>query len=162
MDQMIRFAYHWVTTRNPPEAARLAGYDPSQWPSLVSNRVVRREARKLQRAFQKESAGQLAKRGLEQLIFGSSAGNNPVSQEMGADLFRVSEWKQPKGGGTEVKYWDKLKALELLIRLEEQEGAKSGGRESAVYQALEQGAEALQLWGEEQDGEGQEYAGKKE
>ena len=55
------------------------------------------------------------------------------------DLFNVSEIKRPKGGGLEIKFFDRLKALERLDKI-------SGGEEhsqSSFIQALSEGAKNL-------------------
>ena len=44
----------------------------------------------------------------------------PALGEM--DLFNISEIKRPKGGGMEIKFFDRLKALEKLQALEAAEG----------------------------------------
>ena len=58
----------------------------------------------------------------------------PALGEM--DLFNISEIKRPKGGGMEIKFFDRLKALEKLQALE----AAEGNTAAAFYQALEAGA----------------------
>ena len=55
------------------------------------------------------------------------------------DLFNVSEIKRPKGGGMEIKFFDRLKALEKLAQL-------TGGKENAessFIRALSEGARLL-------------------
>jgi len=65
--------------------------------------------------------------GLKRLAFGSSsdAVYLAFSEEMpspeilrGLDLFNVSEIKRVKGGGVEIKLFDRIKALEKLYELE--------------------------------------------
>lgn len=65
--------------------------------------------------------------GLKRLVFGSCADavtlafsdELPSSQVMDKlDLFNVSEIKRVKGGGVEIKLFDKLKALEKLYEIE--------------------------------------------
>ena len=53
------------------------------------------------------------------------------------DLFNVSEIKRPKGGGLEIKFFDRLKALEHLEQL-----CTGGDEDSALpfYKALENSA----------------------
>lgn len=48
-------------------------------------------------------------------------------------LMNVSEIKRPKGGGTEIKFFDRLKALERLTQ--NNEGATDGSL--SFYEALE-------------------------
>ena len=55
------------------------------------------------------------------------------------DLFNVSEIKRPKGGGLEIKFFDRLKALERLEKL----GAGEDTVQSSFVQALSDGAKQL-------------------
>ncbi len=85
-------------------------------------------------------------RGYERLAFGSiqDAVKLLFCEELdpewlsGLDLFPVSEIKRPKGGGMEIKFVDRLKAME---RLEELGGADPGGE--PLLRALDEGARAL-------------------
>lgn len=52
------------------------------------------------------------------------------------NLYNISEIKRPKGGGTEIKFFDRLKALERLGELDKY---TSSGM-PAFYAALEEGA----------------------
>lgn len=54
------------------------------------------------------------------------------------DLFNVSEIKRPKGGGMEIKFFDRIRALQCMQEMEGGDGAGCG-----FYQALEEGARAL-------------------
>ncbi len=56
----------------------------------------------------------------------------------GMDLFNVSEIKRPKGGGMEIKFFDRIRALQCMQELDGKESAPCG-----FYQALEEGAKAL-------------------
>ena len=65
--------------------------------------------------------------GLKRLAFGSCTDAvylvfadelPPVSVIEKLDLFNISELKRVKGGGVEVKFFDRLKALEKLFELE--------------------------------------------
>lgn len=55
------------------------------------------------------------------------------------DLFNVSEIKRPKGGGMEIKFFDRLKALEKLG-----DAVGNDNKQTAVsfYEALEKSAKA--------------------
>ncbi|MGN0522368.1 MAG: terminase small subunit [Eubacterium sp.] len=53
------------------------------------------------------------------------------------DLFNVSEIKRPKGGGMEIKFFDRLKALEKLREVISSEEDKSP---ASFYNALEKSA----------------------
>lgn len=54
------------------------------------------------------------------------------------DLFTISEIKRPKGGGMEIKFFDRIRALQCMQELGAEE---SGG--CGFYRALEDGAKAL-------------------
>ena len=64
-----------------------------------------------------------------------------------ADLFNVSEIKRIKGGGVEIKFFDRQKALERLSDLNDRDGADRQAKNlvEAIYGrstgAVEEGAE---------------------
>lgn len=55
------------------------------------------------------------------------------------DLFNISEIKRKKGGDVEIKFFDRLKALEHLYEMSE--GTDSG--EASIFDAIRKGASAL-------------------
>ena len=64
---------------------------------------------------------------------------NPTAKELkGMDLFSVSEIRRPKDGSMEIKFFDRLKALE---KLKENSQTESGA--ASVYEAILAGARAL-------------------
>ena len=89
--------------------------------------------------------------GFERLAFGSTAdafrllmydGEAPL--DVGAlDLFNVAEIKKPKDGAMELKFFDRLKALEQLGNIPEGDNAAA-----AFYEAISSAAKA-QRGGEE-------------
>lgn len=84
--------------------------------------------------------------GLRRLAFGEitdavsllyESDENVISRLPDLDLFNVSEIKRPKGGGMEIKFFDRLKAIDKLRELallQENEG------KNALYEALEKSA----------------------
>ena len=52
------------------------------------------------------------------------------------NLYNVSEIKRPKGGGMEIKFFDRIRALEKLRELENRSASEPLG----FYKALEEGA----------------------
>lgn len=84
--------------------------------------------------------------GLRRLAFGEitdavsllyESDENVISRLPDLDLFNVSEIKRPKGGGMEIKFFDRLKAIDRLRELallQENEG------KNALYEALEKSA----------------------
>lgn len=65
------------------------------------------------------------------------------------DLFNVSEIKRPKGGGMEIKFFDRIKALQCLESLSEPENRASDFLEALQKGAENLAAESLQNEGEE-------------
>lgn len=63
------------------------------------------------------------------------------------DLFNISEIKRPRGGGMEIKFFDRLKALEKLGELD----SKESKGVPAFFSALEEGAK--NAWGVEREDE---------
>lgn len=58
----------------------------------------------------------------------------------GMDLFNISEIKRKKGGDIEIKFFDRLKALERLGDLDYVSQRSTG---ASLYSAIEMGARAL-------------------
>ena len=56
------------------------------------------------------------------------------------DLFNISEIKRKKGGDIEIKFFDRLRALE---KLQDIWSTKRDDEESSLYSAIEKGARAL-------------------
>lgn len=93
-----------------------------------------------------------AKSGLERIAFGSV--NDAVSLLFKAepapeelrrlDLNSVAEIRRQKDGGIEIKFYDRMKALECLRQMEE-----AGDGRSPLYRALEECARA-----QKEDGDG--------
>lgn len=76
-------------------------------------------------------------------------GDAPPENLEEMELLNISEIKRPKGGGMEIKFFDRLKALEKL----QETDADSRESEGAVfYAALEKGAAALKDCDENNEG----------
>lgn len=66
---------------------------------------------------------------------------NPSEEDLTRlDLFNVSEIKRPKDGAMEIKFFDRLKALEKLGELNEGETAKA----ATLFEALQNSTKALE------------------
>ena len=72
------------------------------------------------------------------LIFAENTPGDEVIERM--DLFNVADIKRPKGGGVEIKFFDRLKALELLMKIDGGQKSDAGG---GFLAALSAGAAAL-------------------
>lgn len=126
--QIEAFCCYYIMLGNVSEAAVRAGFAREN--ALVSG--IRCLSRPKCRKRIEELRGILADRrdvisGLKRLAFGSCsdavnlvfADELPPPDVLGSlDLFNVSEIKRVKGGGVEVKLFDRLRAIEKLSELE--------------------------------------------
>ncbi len=128
------------------EAAGLAGYkNHSVGYSLIVRTDIMKEITTLLNARTKLMKS-LVSVGYQRLAFGSISDpitlitSKEVSDEQlrNMDLFMISEIKKPKDGAMEIKFFDRLKALEKLSGIGEEKKEIL-----PFYQALEQGAKAL-------------------
>ena len=130
------FVQAYVRGCSAEEAAIIAGISPANARAdglrLLSRRAVRRRIERRE-AFAQEAE---IRAGLERLAYGrvndaaALAFADEVTPQMlaGADLFNVSEIKRVKGGGVEIKFFDRQKALEKLAELGERETADRRAR----------------------------------
>lgn len=158
------FAKMFVRTRNGSETAVRLGADPHDAKQieaeLMASQAVRREIRRLD----KEDAQGLCyvKTGLSRLAFGSinEAAALAFSEEpsrediLKADLFNVAEIRRVKGGGVEMKFFDRQKALEKLVELDPELREVSAAQEflDAVYAGSQEMGEISPEFGGEADG----------
>ena len=139
------FCCYYAKLGNIFEAALKAGF-PHQTAladgmKILSQRKYRRFISKL--IGQSLPSGQLISAGLERLAFGSSndAAFLVFSEETmtpekiaSLDLFNVSEIKKVKGGGVEVKFFDRQKAMEKIYDYASSDSA--GAAASNLLEAL--------------------------
>lgn len=137
-----------MSTGNAAVAARKAGYsgDFEQiGEELICRGEIADELELLSRQREKSLAN-MAAAGYQRLAFGSICDavsllykSNPTAQELAdMDLFLVSEIKRPKDGSMEIKFFDRLKALEkLTVKKDEQGGAKQ------LFDAIDRSAGAV-------------------
>lgn len=151
------FCWQYAATQNAREAAVRAGYG-ALFAEQTAARLMKNEAVKA-RLFalrtEQEQRTKSVRVGLERLAFGGISdavmllcAEDPSSVDIQSlDLFCVAELKRPKGGGFEMKFFDRLKALERLALMDEQ--TQSDGA-APFYRALEQGVLALSKDGDEE------------
>lgn len=145
------FCLYYSESRNARNAAAKAGYGILTHRSaakLMVREDIRKEIERIDRT-RLVSADEVVS-GYRQLAFGSVAdvlklvycedGTDKYELEK-LDLFNVSEIKKPKGGGIEIKFFDRLKALEHLESMSN--GDKSEDSALPFYLALEKSAAAL-------------------
>ena len=134
-DREKHFCACYAETGDVRLSARLAGYrlnSRARGIKLLSRDDIRVEIERL--LISKEKlAKRLAVLGYRRLAFGGvsdavslvCSGNAPEQDLSGMDLFMISEVKKPKDGALEVKFFDRLKALEKLENACADEGARS-------------------------------------
>ncbi len=148
------FCRYFATLRNSREAAANAGYGVLS--KLAGERLLTKKAvtDEIERITKQQENLTLAKAGFKRLAFGSIADairliDGERDNLDSLDLFTVSDIKIVKGGGMEIKFFDRQKALESLAAIEEmssQEGSLP------LYRALESSARAIsQECGDEND-----------
>lgn len=122
------FCCWYVMLGNAAEAAEKAGFPKENALSEAVKCLRSQECRKTISSLREllSDSGNVAA-GLKRLAFGKCTDAvylvfadelPPPSVIEGLDLFNVSEIKRVKGGGVEVKLFDRLKALEKLFELE--------------------------------------------
>lgn len=130
---------------NPEEAARRLGIAPE----LALSEGLRlscdpKVVRRLRRRSKSKTAGIEALAGLRRLAFGrindalELLSEDPPANCGRLDLFNVSEIKRVKGGGVEIRFFDRLEALEKLAELETK-AAESSSADS-FFDALKKSA----------------------
>ncbi len=141
------FCSMYVRLRNPREAAIRAGFTTlpeCRAVSLLSKKSIRQKINELEKEALADEA--LISAGLQRLAFGSvtdavklilSADKNTSPDIDSLDLFNVSEIKFTSGKGMEIKFFDRLKALERLSLIS-QSGNDLGAM--SFYEALERSA----------------------
>ena len=143
------FCYYYINTGNVKEASMLAGLQNSSEQdsiSLLSDEAIKEE---IQNLYEDKKKNLLYKAciGYERLAFGnitdavkliySDRLDDKTLEEM--DLFNISEIKKPKDGAMEIKFFDRIKALEKL----EQVDVGQRNDINPFYYALEKGIESL-------------------
>ena len=151
-----QFCQHLLQTGNIREAAARTGYgSPDEALRLLEKAPVRAFLEKLFRQAQKERKKQKfwAIAGLERIAYGSVADavrllqreTPPTADELERmDLFCISEIKYARSGTVEVKFYDRMEALEKLAALSD---ADPQDRVNPLFSALEKGARQLEKAG---------------
>ena len=148
-ERELLFCAYYSRTHSVREAAARAGF--RRKPELNGIRLLEQESVRveIERLEQRLHTEQEIRDGYRRLAFGpvtdavkllflEEAPSPGQLEEM--DLFPITEIKRPRTGGIEMKFCDRLKALEKLAQLEAQETQENG---ASFYQALESGARAL-------------------
>lgn len=150
------FCEYYLVGRSPREAAAKSGY---LFPERAGMKLMTQEKIKTyletRLKLKNESAALCGYRKLAfgstadaaQLVFCDETPDKNTLEKM--DLFLVSEIKRPKGGGLEIKFFDRLKALEKLEQL--LESSEDGDGRGNIYGAIENSALRLRECGDERE-----------
>ena len=158
------FAKMFVRTRNGSETAVRLGAEPAEAKQieadLLASAAVKREINKLD--CEDTQTLCYVKTGLSRLAFGSinEAAALVFVEELTreevlrADLFNVAEIKRVKGGGVEMKFFDRQKALGKLVELDPERKEVSAAQEllDAVYSGSQEISDVAEKTGGERDG----------
>lgn len=142
------FCSYYSLDRNPREAAVKAGY---MFPERAALRLLSKKEITDEISHLDKQRGATTKdiaSGLTRLAFGciSDAVSLLFRDEVTAaelekmDLFSVSEIKRKKNGEMEIKFFDRLKALEKLADVTDM---SSADEENSIFNAIAKGAAAL-------------------
>lgn len=145
------FCLLYLTMGDAVKAVKASGYKRGferRAQVLMTRDDIREEILRLCE-LKKATSREFARGGFERLAFGSIADavsllylEKPTKQELdNMDLFCVSEIKRPKDGSMEIKFFDRLKALQSLFEKEDTD--KSEASNSSVFEAIAMGAAAL-------------------
>lgn len=151
------FCRQYAVTHDQRAAAARAGYG---FPSKSGARLLLREdiCEEIERLCAMTARIKAAADGLRRIAFGNvsdavrlvlSGGENFDTET--ADLFNVSELKLSKSGGIEVKFYDRIKALEALAELDD---CADGSGSAPFIDAIIKGASVLSA---DTDGDNDEF-----
>ncbi len=142
------FCIYYASGRSAPEAAAKAGF---RFAEKTGFKLLKKESIKeeIKRCFQqRRDEKQNVSEGYYRLAFGCVsdavkllfADEVPCEEIARMDLFNISEIKRKKGGDIEIKFFDRLKALDRLGDINLREETDDA---CSLYSAIEKGAKAL-------------------
>lgn len=146
--QEKQFCCHYVSSGNSAQAAVLAGCseNPETWgEALLCREDIADEISRLL-SIRKKTVSSMAVTGYKKLAFGGIGDavsllymDNPDGERLKTmDLYCISEIRRPKDGSMEIKFFDRLKALEKL-----ESGAEEDSGAASFFEALNRGASAV-------------------
>ena len=142
------FCHFHTMLGNGAEAALQAGYPACNAAKTAARLLERADITGKCAEMARHQLPEAARRGLLRMAFGTVGDavsllldeNFHPERLAGLDLYCISEIKRLKDGGLEMKFHDRLRALELLSGMEHNETDKDI---TSLCTALEQGAQAL-------------------
>ncbi len=147
-DKEKLFCAYFCAGRNGREAAAKSGYS---FPEKTAQKLLKRKeilAQIKKNDSVKENEKPSVSAGYKRLAFGCVSDaiallfEEEISKEKieKMDLFNVSEIKRQKGGALEIKFFDRLKALE---KLEEASEKSDVSAENSLYEAIRKSASSI-------------------
>ncbi|MBO6127067.1 MAG: terminase small subunit [Clostridia bacterium] len=143
------FCYYLVETGNPTEAFSISGMQTGKEniQELVTDENIREEIKKIYE-IKKQNLAIKSEIGYERLAFGEISDpiklmfvkNYDENQIKNMNLFNISEIKRLKDGTIEIKFFDRMKALEKLYQIQIN---RSENEVLPFYSALENGIKNL-------------------
>lgn len=144
------FCHQYLKTGNPKEAATLSGYGSS--PEIKAMWLLSRPeiCKKIDELYSEKKRNFIyrAAIGYERLAFGSISDairlifseklNFAEIEKM--NLFNIAEIKKPREGSLEIKFFDRLRALEKLEQIDTEENSN---KNLQFYTALESSIQKL-------------------
>lgn len=150
-EKEINFCCSYINTGNIKESAIRAGYIKT--PEKVGNNLIykkREISSEIEKLYEEKQKNLMFKvySGYERLAFGNIADAIKLlyTEDISdinldnMDLFNISEIKKIKGGGVEIKFFDRIKALEKLENIR----TFSAKEDNSFYSALEHSASLLE------------------
>lgn len=143
------FCYQFVETGNPNKAFSMANMKNKKLniPKLMMTDYIQEKIKKIYE-YKKQNLSVKAEVGYERLAFGEISDCVKLifvkdlegSKLENMNFFNISEIKRLKDGTMEIKFFDRMKALE---KLEQIESAKSDDGILPLYSAVENGIKKL-------------------
>lgn len=143
------FCINYVSTGDTAESALKAGFKKNSF-KVGSNLLLREDINnEVERLYEQKKKNLLYKAcsGYERLAFGST--KDPIilafSSELdlekicNMDLFNVSEIKRSKDGAIEIKFFDRIRALEKIQNMD----FVSTEQSTSFYEAIKKGTNTL-------------------
>lgn len=143
----IEFCRNYCVTNNLRESAAAAGY---RFPATAGLKLL--DSEKIQNELKKRKFKKVQKNevvtGLKRIAFGSVAdavklmfnAEKTESEIDNLDLFSISEIKINSKGGLEIKFFDRIKAMEKLLEISD---ASDTEKDNSFLDAILKGSEML-------------------
>lgn len=146
----LEFCHHYINTGSAKEAAVLAGFKTCPERKGAELLLEKKISEKIKNMYIEKRQNLMfrAISGYERLAFGSISDSikllfseNLKPEDLNKmDLFNIAEIKKPKDGAMEIKFFDRLRALEKLEQIE----VAGHTEKEPFYFVLEQSIKSLQ------------------